>query len=117
MDDSTRAALDSEAPVNPYSLLDAVNRAAARSNTAWLLFLALMAYAALTVGSLTHRDLLLDAGVVLPLLQVRIDLSRFFCDGARCFPVVGGAYIYKDDNHMNTTFAATLGPFLLTRMS
>ena len=78
MDDSTRAALNSEAPVNPYSLLNAVNRAAARSNTAWLLFLALMAYAALTVGSVTHRDLLLDAGVVLPLLQVRIDLSRFF---------------------------------------
>ena len=78
MDDSTRAALDSEAPVNPYSLLDAVNRTAARANTAWLLFLALVAYAALTVGSLTHRDLLLDAGVVLPLLQVRIDLSRFF---------------------------------------
>ena len=78
MDDSTRAALNSEAPVNPYSLLDAVNRAAARTNTAWLLFLALMAYAALTVGSLTHRDLLLDAGVVLPLLQMRIDLSRFF---------------------------------------
>jgi uncharacterized protein YjbI with pentapeptide repeats len=78
MDDSTRAALDSETPVNPYSLLDAVNTAAARSNTAWLLFLALMAYAALAVGSLTHRDLLLDAGIVLPLLQVRIDLVRFF---------------------------------------
>ena len=78
MDDSTRAALDSETPVNPYSLLDAVNTAAARSNTAWLLFLGLMAYAALTVGALTHRDLLLDAGIVLPLLQVRIDLVRFF---------------------------------------
>ena len=78
MDDSTRAALDSETPVNPYSLLDAVNTAAARSNTAWLLFLGLMAYAALTVGALTHRDLLLDAGMVLPLLQVRIDLARFF---------------------------------------
>jgi uncharacterized protein YjbI with pentapeptide repeats len=78
MDDSTRTALDSETPVNPYSLLDAVNTAAARSNRAWLLFLSLMAYAALTVGALTHRDLLLDAGIVLPLLQVRIDLVRFF---------------------------------------
>jgi uncharacterized protein YjbI with pentapeptide repeats len=78
MDDSTRAALDSETPVNPYSLLDAVNTAAARSNTAWLLFLGLMAYAALTLGALTHRDLLLDAGVVLPLLQVRLDLASFF---------------------------------------
>jgi uncharacterized protein YjbI with pentapeptide repeats len=78
MDDSTRAALDSEAPVNPYSLLDAVNWAAARTNRAWLLFLALMAYMALAVGSLTHRDLLLDSGIVLPLLQVRLELSRFF---------------------------------------
>ena len=78
MDDSTRAALDSETPVNPYSLLDAVNTAAARSNTAWLLFLGLMAYVALTVGAVTHRDLLLDSGVVLPLLQVRIDLTGFF---------------------------------------
>ncbi len=78
MDDSTRAALDSETPVNPYSLLDAVNTAAARSNTAWLLFLGLMAYVALTVGALTHRDLLLDAGIVLPLRQVRIDLAGFF---------------------------------------
>ncbi len=78
MDDSTRAALDTETPVNPYSLLDAVNTAAARTNTAWLLFLGLMVYAALTVGSLTHRDLLLDAGIVLPLLQVRIGLVPFF---------------------------------------
>jgi uncharacterized protein YjbI with pentapeptide repeats len=78
MDDGTRAALDTEAPVNPYSLLDAVNAAAARSNTGWLLFLGLMAYLLLTVASVTHRDLLLDAGVVLPLLGARIDLARFF---------------------------------------
>jgi uncharacterized protein YjbI with pentapeptide repeats len=78
MDDGTRAALDTEAPVNPYSLLDAVNTAAARSNTGWLLFLGLMAYLLLTVASVTHRDLLLDAGVVLPLLGARIDLVRFF---------------------------------------
>src|SRR5262245_46221246 len=78
MDDNTRAALDTETPVNPYSLLDALNTAAARTNTLWLLFLGLMAYMALTVGALTHRDLLLDAGIALPLLQTRIDLARFF---------------------------------------
>lgn len=78
MDDNTRAALDTETPVNPYSLLDALNTAAARANRLWLLFLALMAYLALAVGALTHRDLLLDSGIVLPLLQTRIDLSRFF---------------------------------------
>jgi uncharacterized protein YjbI with pentapeptide repeats len=78
MDDSTRAALDSETPVNPYSLLDAVNTAAARGNATMLLFLGLMAYVALTIGALTHRDLLLDAGIALPLLQVRVDLTAFF---------------------------------------
>jgi uncharacterized protein YjbI with pentapeptide repeats len=78
MDDNTRAALDSETPVNPYSLLDALNAAAARSSTLWLLFLALIAYLALAVASVTHRDLLLDAGLVLPILQTRIDLARFF---------------------------------------
>jgi hypothetical protein len=42
-----------------------------------------------------------------------IDLSRAFCDASRCFPVVGGAYVYKDFNHLNRVFAATLGPWLL----
>ena len=46
-----------------------------------------------------------------------IDLTSRFCAGARCYPVVGGAYVYKDDNHMNTVFATTLGPFLLHRLS
>ena len=33
-----------------------------------------------------------------------IDLTRFFCDPARCFPVVGGAYVHKDLDHMNAVF-------------
>jgi uncharacterized protein YjbI with pentapeptide repeats len=37
-----------------------------------------MAYLALAVGAVAHRDLLLDAGVALPLLQARMDLARFF---------------------------------------
>jgi uncharacterized protein YjbI with pentapeptide repeats len=78
MDENTRAALDVEAPVNPYSLLDALNAASARTGTLWLMFLALAAYLLVTVAGITHRDLLLNAGVVLPLLQARIDLSRFF---------------------------------------
>ena len=75
-------ALDAETPVNPYSLLDALNTAAARTNAVWLLFLGLLAYVALAVGALTHRDLLLDVGIALPLLQTRIDLSRFFVGAA-----------------------------------
>ena len=42
-----------------------------------------------------------------------LDLSRIFCDARRCYPVIGGAYVYKDFNHLNRVFAATLGPALL----
>jgi hypothetical protein len=42
-----------------------------------------------------------------------LDLSRHFCDARRCYPVIGGAYAYKDFNHLNRVFAATLGPALL----
>src|SRR5262245_52536722 len=78
MDDETRAALDAEAPVNPYSLLDALNTASARTNTVWLVFLGLMGYLLVAVAAVTHRDLLLNTGIVLPILQVKIDLVRFF---------------------------------------
>ena len=42
-----------------------------------------------------------------------IDLTRLFCDATRCYPVIGGVYVHKDDNHMNAVLAATLGPFVL----
>jgi hypothetical protein len=42
-----------------------------------------------------------------------IDLSRHFCDAARCYPVVGGLYAYKDTDHINRWFSTTLGPYLL----
>jgi hypothetical protein len=45
-----------------------------------------------------------------------IDLTRYFCDSQHCFPVIGGAYVYRDTNHMNPIFAATLGPYLLQGM-
>jgi hypothetical protein len=41
-----------------------------------------------------------------------IDMSRFLCSKKRCFPVIGGALVYKDDQHMTDVFATTLGPFL-----
>ena len=47
-----------------------------------------MAYVALTTASLTHRDLLLDAGIVLPLLQVRIDLAGFFTIAPAAFALL-----------------------------
>ena len=42
-----------------------------------------------------------------------IDLTDFFCDAKRCFPVVGGVLVHKDTDHLTQDFAATLGPYLL----
>jgi peptidoglycan/LPS O-acetylase OafA/YrhL len=41
-----------------------------------------------------------------------IDLTRTFCDARRCYPVIGGALVYKDEDHLTPTFAATLAPLL-----
>ena len=48
-----------------------------------------------------------------PRFQV-IDLSDFFCDVDRCFPVIGGALVYKDISHMTRVFGTSLGPYLLS---
>ena len=41
-----------------------------------------------------------------------VDMTRFICDRTRCYPVVGGALVYKDTHHLTVVFATTLGPFL-----
>ena len=38
------------------------------------------------------------------------------CDARRCFPVVGGALVHKDEHHMTTVFARTLWPYLARRV-
>ncbi len=79
MNDETRLGVDdAETPVNPYSLLAAVNASARSANVAWLIFLGLMAYLLIAVASVTHRDLLLGSGIALPFLQVKIGLIPFF---------------------------------------
>jgi uncharacterized protein YjbI with pentapeptide repeats len=78
MNDQSRAALDVEAPVNPYSLLEAVNDSGDTSNTAWLIFLAVMTYLLVAVAGVSHRDLLLNSEIQLPILQVKIQLTHFF---------------------------------------
>jgi hypothetical protein len=42
-----------------------------------------------------------------------VDLNRFICDRRLCYPVVGGALVYKDQHHLTAVFATTLGPYLL----
>lgn len=79
MPDSARAAADNnETPVNPYSLLEAVNRSSDTSHTAWLIFIGIMAYLMVAVAGVTHTDLLLETAVTLPILQVNIQLTQFF---------------------------------------
>lgn len=41
-----------------------------------------------------------------------IDLTRLFCDSSLCYPVIGGALVYRDPDHLTRVFAATLGPSL-----
>jgi hypothetical protein len=45
-----------------------------------------------------------------------LDLTRFICDPQRCYPVVGGALVHKDEHHLTAVFAATLGPYLLRQV-
>lgn len=78
MADLSRVAPEGDTPVNPYSLLDAVNRSSDTAHTAWLIFLAIMTYFMIAVAGVTHRDLLLETPVSLPMLQVQIQLAQFF---------------------------------------
>ncbi len=78
MSETVRGGQGTETPVNPYSLLEAVNNSSDTAHTAWVLFLALMAYLMIAVAGVTHKDLLLETPVALPLLQVSIQQAQFF---------------------------------------
>ncbi len=43
-----------------------------------------------------------------PSSAVHLDLTRFICGDRLCGGVVGNVLIYRDDNHMTATYAATL---------
>lgn len=62
-------------------LLKAVNGASAAARNAWLGFIALMAYLAVTLAGIGHKDLLLDAPTLLPFVNVKIPLTSFFLFG------------------------------------
>lgn len=78
MSEAMRVGPETETPVNPYSLLEAVNNSSDTAHTAWLIFLGLMTYLMIAVAGVTHRDLLLETPVALPLLQVSIQQAQFF---------------------------------------
>jgi uncharacterized protein YjbI with pentapeptide repeats len=78
MADRARLSPESETPVNPYSLLEAVNSSSDTAHTGWLIFLAIMTYLMIAVAGVTHEALLLETPVQLPILQVNIQLKQFF---------------------------------------
>ncbi|MEQ1578900.1 MAG: pentapeptide repeat-containing protein [Hyphomicrobium sp.] len=78
MTDLGRSTPEVETPVNPYSLLEAVNHSSDTAHTGWLIFLAIMTYLMIAVAGVTHTDLLLQIPVELPILQVKIQLTQFF---------------------------------------
>jgi uncharacterized protein YjbI with pentapeptide repeats len=77
MADAARPGGHEETPVNPYNLLEAVNRASAATRTGWLVSLLILAFAALPLAGITHRDLLLETPVTLPLVNLAVPLLAF----------------------------------------
>ncbi len=78
MSTTVRTSPETETPVNPYSLLDAVNASSDSAHMGWLLFLGLMTYLTIAVAGVSHKDLLLQTPVSLPILQVSIQQVQFF---------------------------------------
>jgi hypothetical protein len=67
--------------VDPYdvgSLERSVNDSAVRVSTIWVAFLGLGLYLVVAVGGVTHRQLLLDEQIKLPILGVDLPLVDFF---------------------------------------
>ena len=78
MSEATQIEVEAETPVNPYSLLEAVNRSSDAAHMAWLIFLGIMAYLLIAAAGVTHKDLLLATPVQLPILGVEIQQVQFF---------------------------------------
>ena len=64
--------------VNPFSLVEAVNSTSEIAHTGWLIFLGVVTYFCIAAAGVSHKDLLLNSAVPLPIMQVSIDLQRFF---------------------------------------
>jgi hypothetical protein len=45
-----------------------------------------------------------------------VDMTPFFCSLSTCLPVIGGALVYKDHEHMTDLFSTSLGPYVLRAM-
>ena len=61
--------------------LNNVNAASSSARNGWVAFLGMLAYLAVTLAGITHRDLLLNNPTQLPFVNVRIPLTGFFLFG------------------------------------
>ncbi|MBM7473578.1 acyltransferase family protein [Subtercola frigoramans] len=46
-----------------------------------------------------------------------LDFSSTFCSATDCFAVIGGANVYRDQDHLTNTFATTLAPYLKSALT
>ncbi len=88
------------------ALLASLNRSAERLQTLWFTFLTITIYFAITALTTTHRMLLLEEPMTLPILQMKIPLLPFFVI-APLFYVVIHFYMLM----MMVLLARTTGPF------
>lgn len=65
-------------PIDLTPFQEAVNESATRARGLWLGYISLVAYLFVSAGTVTHRDLLLESPVKLPLLDVDLPLLGFF---------------------------------------
>lgn len=42
----------------------------------------------------------------------RIDMTRFYCRDQKCPQIIGHVFVYRDDNHITSTYIRTLAPML-----
>ncbi len=98
-----------DTPLNRYDTLTCVERAVARHQQAGVAC-ALPRRTALTVR--TDAPYLAARSLHTPRVRI-VDLTPYFCDSRLCYPVVGGALVYRDIGHLTDAFSASLGPFLL----
>lgn len=59
-------------------LLSAANTASQAAQTGWIVLLLLTAYYIVALGGISHRDLLLNAPIALPILGISVSLEQFF---------------------------------------
>jgi hypothetical protein len=69
-------------PKDVAELQKALNDTAGKASVLWTTFITFQLYLAIAFGSVTHRDLFLEAPIKLPLLNVDLPLVGFFCPSA-----------------------------------